>query len=94
MAAATTLRFDEADKAMATGLLKTMGITFNGYLSMAVKQLINQQRVPFDILPTGYEPTEETHKAMVAAEAKALGLIPDDAVAFDDVDELMDYLEA
>ena len=43
MAIATTIRFDEADKSEATDLLKSMGISFNGYLAMAVKQLINQQ---------------------------------------------------
>ena len=38
-------------------------------------------------------PNEETRRALVAAEAKELGLISDDAPAFADVDGLMAFLE-
>ena len=93
MSTATTLRFDEADKLQATELLKSMGITFNGYLSMAVRQLLNQRRIPFDIVPTPCVPTEETLRAMVAAEAKEQGLIPDDGVRFNAVEDAMAWLE-
>ncbi len=36
---------------------------------------------------------EETRRALAAAEAKELGLVADDAPAFDDADELMAFLE-
>ena len=94
MATATTMRFDEADKSEATDLLKSMGISFNGYLAMAVKQLINQRRIPFEILPPKTVPTEETRLAMIRAEAKAAGLIPDDDPGFTDVDGFFASLEA
>lgn len=94
MGAATTLRFDEADKQEATDLLKSMGISFNGYLTMSVRQLLNQRRIPFEILPEAPKPTEETRRAMVAAEAKEMGLIPDDAVRFSSADDAMAWLEA
>ena len=94
MATATTIRFDEADKGEATDLLKSMGISFNGYLAMAVKQLINQRRIPFEILPPKTVPTEETRLAMMRAEAKAAGLIPDDDPGFTDVDGFFASLEA
>lgn len=93
MAVATTLRFDESDKAAASSLLESMGISFNGYLTMSVKQLINQRRIPFEIVPASYEPTEETRLAMLQAEAKAAGLIPDDDPRFDNVDDFMKSLE-
>ncbi len=93
MTTATTLRFDDADKLQATELLRSMGITFNGYLSMAVRQLLNQRRIPFDIVPATCAPTEETRRAMVAAEAKELGLIPDDGVCFTSVEEAIAWLE-
>lgn len=70
MVTASTTRFEESDKSEATDLLKSMGLTFNGYLNMAVKQLINQRRIPFEILPAKEEPSEETRRAMIAAEAK------------------------
>ena len=94
MTVATTLRFDEADKAEATDLLKSMGMTFNGYLGVAVKQLINQRRIPFEIVPASYEPSEETRLAMLRAEAKMAGIVPDDDPAFDDVDDFIASLEA
>ncbi len=94
MASATTLRFDEADKAEATDLLKSMGVSFNGYLAMAVKQLINQRRIPFEIVPPKNAPTEETRLAMLRAEAKAAGLIPDGDPGFTDPDEFFASLEA
>ena len=40
------------------------------------------------------EPTEKTRRALVAAEAKALGLIPDDAPGFTDADELISFLDS
>ena len=94
MATATTLRFDEADKAEATDLLKSMGVSFNGYLAMAIKQLINQRRIPFEIVPPKNAPTEETRLAMLRAEAKAAGLIPDGDPGFTDPDEFFASLEA
>ena len=94
MSTATTLRFDAADKLQATELLKSMGVAFNVYLAMAVRQLLNQRRIPFDTLPPACEPAEETRRVMVAAEAKELGLIPDDTARFTSVDGAMVWLEA
>lgn len=93
MTSATTLRIDEADKKEASQILRSIGLTLNGYLNMAVKQLINQRRVPFELVPMSYEPTEETRLAMLRVEAKAAGLIPDDDPAFDNVEDFFASLE-
>lgn len=93
-AKSTTLRFDDDVKREATGILESMGISFNGYLNMAVHQLINQRRIPFDIVPASEVPNEETRRAMVLAEAKELGIIEDDAATFENVDDAIAYLEA
>jgi DNA-damage-inducible protein J len=37
--------------------------------------------------------TEETRRALVEAEAKELGLIPDDAATFTSVEDAMAYLD-
>lgn len=92
--AATTLRFEDTDKTEATELLKSMGISFNGYLNMALKQLLNQRCIPFNIVPSSYEPNEATRRAMVMAEAKELGLIPDDDPRFNNADDFIASLEA
>ena len=93
MIATSTTRFDEQDKSQATELLKSMGLTFNGYLNMAVKQLVNQRRIPFEILPSGEEPSAQTRRAMIAAEAKELGLIQDDSVSFASAEDAMSWLD-
>ncbi|MEY8436292.1 type II toxin-antitoxin system RelB/DinJ family antitoxin [Atopobiaceae bacterium 24-176] len=90
---ATTVRIDNNDRAEAADLLESMGISFNGYLTMAVKQLVNQRRIPFDIVPATYEPNEATRRALVAAEAKELGLLPDDAVSFESIADAMAWLD-
>lgn len=58
-----------------------------------MKQLVNQRKVPFEINAPSATPTDETRRAMVAAEAKALGLMPDDSPSFNDFEQLFSYLE-
>lgn len=45
----TTIRISEPDKRIATEILDSLGITLNSYLNMAVKQLVNKRRVPFEL---------------------------------------------
>lgn len=89
----TTVRFDSVDKQDASDILSAMGLTLNGYLNMAVKQLINQRRVPFEIVLPREEPTTATRSAMILAEAKELGLIEDDSASFSSAQGAMDWLE-
>ena len=94
MVKSTTIRMDEDLKRETVEMLDSLGISFNAYVTMASRQLVTQRRVPFSIVAPEREPTEETRRAMVAAEAKALGLLPDDAPVFDSGDDVLDYLEA
>lgn len=89
----TTIRIDEADKRMATEILDSLGISFNSYLNMAVKQLVNKRCVPFELDAPRDIPNEETRMALAIAEAKELGIIADDSPAFTDADEALAYLE-
>lgn len=90
----TTVRFDEVDRQAAASILDGLGLTLNGYLNMAIRQLINRRGVPFDLTLPEEVPNEETERAMVVALAKEYGLIPDDSVAFHDADEAVAYLES
>ncbi|WP_407885912.1 DNA damage-inducible protein J [Levilactobacillus sp. N40-8-2] len=50
--------------------------------------------MPFDVItPEESEPNDVTRRAMVLAEAKELGLVPDDSPVFADVDKMMNYLD-
>lgn len=89
----TTIRVNEALKAQASEILDSLGISYNNFVVMATHRLVNQRRIPFELLPALEVPNEATRRALVAAEAKELGLIPDDAVGFDGIDDLMTYLE-
>ncbi|OUO34814.1 damage-inducible protein J [Olsenella sp. An290] len=90
----TTVRFDEGLKADATDILDSIGLSLNSYLTLALRQLVNQRRVPFDLAPAPEVPNEETRRAMILADAKEMGLIRDDAATFDNVEDALSYLEA
>jgi DNA-damage-inducible protein J len=94
MTKATTVRLDEPEKTIAQELLSGMGLNLNAYLNMAVHQLAIQKEIPFKVLAAPNVAKDETYKAMIAAEAKVLGLIPDDARSFTDADTLIDFLES
>lgn len=90
----TTIRIDESDKRIATEILDSLGITFNSYLNMAVKQLVNKRRVPFELDAPKDIPNDETRMALAIAEAKELEIIEDDSPTFTDADKAIAYLES
>lgn len=89
----TTIRLDNNLKKELNKELKSMGLSINGYFNLAARQLVIQKKVPFEVLSEPDEPTETTKKALVTAQAKELGIIPDDSPSFNNVDELKNYLD-
>lgn len=45
----TTIRYDDRLRDEAMPLLDAMGLTLNGYLNLALHQLVVQRRVPFEV---------------------------------------------
>lgn len=91
----TTIRMDDNLRKELDVRLKAAGISLNTYVTMAAKQFVIQNKIPFEVIvPEKFIPNEITHRAMVEAEAKALGLIPDDTPSFTDVDKMMEYLNS
>lgn len=88
----TTIRLDDDLKKELTEKLKSTGLSVNAYFTLAAKQLVIQGKIPFEILTESDIPNEITKKALVTAEAKELGIIPDNDPSFDNVDDLMTYL--
>lgn len=86
MTVTMSVKMDENVKASVCSMLDGMGMTFGGFVNMAARQLLIQGKLPFEVIaPTATEvPTEETRRALVEAEAKMLGLLPDDVVSFSD----------
>ena len=46
----TTVRVDENLKAQANEILGSVGLSYNTYVVMATHQLVNQRRIPFEII--------------------------------------------
>ena len=93
MTTATTIRMDESIKSQATDILESIGLGLNTYVNLALRQLVNQRRIPFELIPAEDTPNEETRRAMVLAEAKELGIVKDNDPSFVDADMLMASLD-
>lgn len=92
----TTIRLDEELKKELTHDLDIMRLNINAYFTMAAKQLVLvlKKKIPFEISTSSNDiPNETTRKAMILAEAKELGLIPDDSPRFSNVDDMMEFLD-
>lgn len=89
----TTIRLNDDLKAQANEILDSIGLSYNSFVLLATHQLVNQRRIPFEIVSAPEVPNALTHRALIEAEAKELGLLTDDSKSFNDVDELMAYLD-
>lgn len=47
---AISVQVDTRDKEIATGILKNLGLNMSTYVNMAIKQLINKDGVPFEVV--------------------------------------------
>lgn len=93
MISSTTIRLNDKLKKELQKDLDAAGISMNTYFMMAAKQLVLQKRIPFEVLTAPEIPNEATRKALLLADAKDEGLIPDDSPSFDNVDDLMKSLD-
>lgn len=89
------MNVDDDIKERAAALYESMGMNLTTAVNMFLRQSLAEDGVPFR--PRRYEgmrltPTEETHKAMVEAEAKELGLLPDDAMECRTETEILNHL--
>lgn len=89
----TTIRLDSKLKKELTKELEVTGLSLNGYFNLAARQLVLQKKIPFEVLTEAAIPTEKTRRALVEAEAKELGILPDDSPSFTDMDDLRAFLD-
>ena len=47
---AISVQVDRKDKELATSILSNLGLNMSTYVNMAIKQLINKDGVPFEVL--------------------------------------------
>lgn len=59
---AISVQVDSHDKEVATGILKKLGLNMSTYVNMAIKQLINKDGIPFEVVNP--RPSSETLEAL------------------------------
>ena len=63
---AISVQVDRKDKEIATGILTNLGLNMSTYVNMAIKQLINKDGVPFDVVNP--RPSKELLEALPEGE--------------------------
>ena len=63
---AISVQVDSRDKEIATGILKNLGLNMSTYINMAIKQLINKDGVPFEVVNP--KPSKELLEAIQEGE--------------------------
>ena len=73
-----TIRMNDDLKARVNQTLDAIGMNFNTYVTMASMRAA--------------EPNEQTKRAMLEAEAKERGILPDDAATFNSAQDAITWL--
>ena len=63
---AISVQVDRKDKELATGILSNLGLNMSTYVNMAIKQLINKDGVPFEVVNP--RPSKELFEALQEGE--------------------------
>lgn len=63
---AISVQVDKKDKELATGILSKLGLNMSTYVNMAIKQLINKDGVPFEVVNP--KPSKTTIRALKEAQ--------------------------
>lgn len=83
-----TMRIDTGVKAQLQELMSELGLDMTTFFTMAAKQAIRQQRIPFEI--SRDIPNAETIEAL--EEVKMMKQNPSIGKAYTDVDKMMEEL--
>ena len=87
---AISLQIDKKDKELATNILNSLGLNMSTYINMAIKQLINKDGVPFEVV--NKKPNKELLKALKEGQDILDG--KKDAKSYTDMYELLKDLKS
>ena len=87
---AISVQVDSQDKEIATGILKKLGLNMSTYVNMAIKQLINKDGVPFEVVNP--KPSKELLEAIQEGEDILSGKIQ--AKSYKNMHEMLEDLKA
>ncbi len=86
---AISVQINKKDKELANNILKDLGLNMSTYINMAIKQLINKDGVPFDVVNP--KPNKELLEALQEGEDILNGKIK--TKRYHSVKELIEDLE-
>ena len=87
---AISVQIDKKDKELATNILNSLGLNMSTYINMAIKQLINKDGVPFEVV--NKKPNKELLKALKEGQDILDG--KKDAKSYTDMYELLKDLNS
>ncbi|MCI5734474.1 MAG: type II toxin-antitoxin system RelB/DinJ family antitoxin [Bacilli bacterium] len=87
---AISVQIDKKDKELATNILNSLGLNMSTYINMAIKQLINKDGVPFEVV--NKKPNKELLKALKEGQDILDG--KKDAKSYTDMYELLKDLKS
>lgn len=87
---AISVQIDKKDKELATNILNSLGLNMSTYINMAIKQLINKDGVPFEVV--NKKPNKELLKALKEGQDILDG--KKDAKGYTDMYELLKDLKS
>ena len=84
---AISVQIDSQDKEIATGILKKLGLNMSTYVNMAIKQLINKDGVPFEVVNP--RPSRELLEALQEGEEIEKEIKAGKRIGYGNVNELL-----
>lgn len=87
---AISVQIDKKDKELATNILNSLGLNMSTYINMAIKQLINKDGVPFEVV--NKRPNKKLLKALKEGQDILDG--KKDAKSYTDMYELLKDLKS
>jgi len=89
LSSAISVQVDSYDKELANSILKKLGLNMSTYVNMAIKQLINKDGIPFDVVNP--RPNRDLLEALQEGEDILSGRI--DAKRYHSIKEMIEDLE-
>lgn len=90
LTSAISVQVDSKDKELATNILKNLGLNMSTFVNMAIKQLINKDGIPFEVVNP--KPSKELKEALQEGEDILSGKL--EAKGYNDMYELMKDLKS
>lgn len=87
LTSAISVQVDTYDKEVANSILKKLGLNMSTYVNMAIKQLINKDGIPFDVVNP--KPSRELLEALEEGEQIIKDIKEGKRKGYNNINEMM-----